>query len=208
MLAATRPDRWTHVRVRLALYLQHDRALTAPRWRHDRHEPAAPDSTHRRRLGALAALGLGLFLGLTLIPVPLTGQVGDFLRGGLWQTLGIGALALPVLGIALALAGFDRLGSLDMKRAALLIIGPRPAGSLPPRDAGPGHRRRPRTIAVEHARSPGGLAPGLLRRVHAELRRRRRRGDPRLPGAVGPHPGDARVASAAAAGEGRDRRRP
>ena len=82
-----------------------------------------PDSTHRRRLGALAALGLGLFLGLTLIPFPLTGQVGDFLRGGLWHTLGIGALALPVLGVALALAGFDRLGSLDMKRAALLISG-------------------------------------------------------------------------------------
>jgi len=82
-----------------------------------------PDSTHRRRLGALAALGLGLFLGLTLIPFPLTGQVGDFLRGGLWSALGLGALALPVLGVALALAGFDRLGSLDMKRAALLITG-------------------------------------------------------------------------------------
>jgi S-DNA-T family DNA segregation ATPase FtsK/SpoIIIE len=86
-------------------------------------QQAAAESTHRRRLGALAALGLGLFLGLTLIPVPLTGQVGDFLRGGLWHALGIGALALPVLGIALALAGFDRLGSLDMKRAALLITG-------------------------------------------------------------------------------------
>ena len=82
-----------------------------------------PDSTHRRRLSALAALGLGLFLGLTLIPFPLTGQVGDFLRGGLWHALGLGALALPVLGIALALAGFDRLGALDMKRAALLITG-------------------------------------------------------------------------------------
>ncbi len=85
-------------------------------------QPGA-DSTHRRRLSALAALGLGLFLGLTLIPFPLTGQVGDFLRDGLWHTLGIGALALPVLGVALALAGFDRLGSLDMKRAALLITG-------------------------------------------------------------------------------------
>jgi hypothetical protein len=38
----------------------------------------AAESTHRRRLGALAALGLGLFLGLTLIPFPLTpGSIGS-----------------------------------------------------------------------------------------------------------------------------------
>lgn len=85
--------------------------------------PSAADSTHRRRLGALAALGLGLFLGLTLMPIPVTGQVGDFLGTQLWRMLGVGALSLPVLGVALALAGFDRLGLLDMKRAALLIVG-------------------------------------------------------------------------------------
>jgi S-DNA-T family DNA segregation ATPase FtsK/SpoIIIE len=35
----------------------------------------------------------------------------------------MGALGIPLLGIGLALAGFDRLGSLDMKRSAVLIIG-------------------------------------------------------------------------------------
>jgi S-DNA-T family DNA segregation ATPase FtsK/SpoIIIE len=37
--------------------------------------------------------------------------------------LGAGALGIPLLGIGLALAGFDRLGRLDMKRSAILIIG-------------------------------------------------------------------------------------
>jgi S-DNA-T family DNA segregation ATPase FtsK/SpoIIIE len=37
--------------------------------------------------------------------------------------LGAGALGIPLLGIGLALAGFDRLGKLDMKRSAILIIG-------------------------------------------------------------------------------------
>ena len=82
-----------------------------------------PEHTVRRRFGALAALALGLFLGLTLLPVALTGRVGSFLGERLWHMLGIGALALPILGVALALAGFDRLGRLDMKRVSLLISG-------------------------------------------------------------------------------------
>ena len=77
----------------------------------------------RRRLGAVTALVLGLFVGLTLLPVGITGPVGRSLGHGLWQMLGAGALGLPLLGVGLALAGFDRLGSLDMKRAAVLIIG-------------------------------------------------------------------------------------
>ncbi|HET8649452.1 MAG TPA: DNA translocase FtsK [Gemmatimonadales bacterium] len=80
-----------------------------------------PDS--RRRLGAIAALAVGCFLGLTLLPVPVTGPVGHSLGHLLWQVFGAGALGLPVLGIGLALAGFDRLPRLDMKRAALLIAG-------------------------------------------------------------------------------------
>ena len=77
----------------------------------------------RRRLGAVTALVLGLFVGLTLLPVGITGPVGRSLGHGLWQILGAGALGIPLLGVGLALAGFDRLGSLDMKRSAVLIIG-------------------------------------------------------------------------------------
>ena len=77
----------------------------------------------RRRLAAIAALVLGLFVGLTLLPMNVTGPVGRFLGHGLWQLLGAGALGIPLLGVGLALAGFDRLPRLDMKRAAILSIG-------------------------------------------------------------------------------------
>ncbi|HEU4680398.1 MAG TPA: DNA translocase FtsK [Gemmatimonadales bacterium] len=76
-----------------------------------------------RRLGAITALVAGLFVGLTLLPIPATGPVGHSIGHGLWQMLGAGALGLPLLGIGLALAGFDRLGKLDMKRSAILIAG-------------------------------------------------------------------------------------
>src|SRR4051794_26540047 len=77
----------------------------------------------RRRLGALTAMVLGLFVGLTLLPIPITGPVGRYIGHELWQILGAGALGIPLLGAGLALAGFDRLGNLDMKRSAVLIVG-------------------------------------------------------------------------------------
>ncbi|HEX7336774.1 MAG TPA: DNA translocase FtsK [Gemmatimonadales bacterium] len=77
----------------------------------------------RRRLGAITALVLGLFVGLTLLPLPLTGSVGKYIGHGLWQVFGAGAVGFPLLGIGVALAGFDRLGKLDMKRSAILVIG-------------------------------------------------------------------------------------
>jgi S-DNA-T family DNA segregation ATPase FtsK/SpoIIIE len=77
----------------------------------------------RRRFGAVTALVLGLFLGLTLLPISITGPVGREIGHGLWQILGAGALGIPLLGVGLALAGFDRLGTLDMKRSAVLIVG-------------------------------------------------------------------------------------
>jgi S-DNA-T family DNA segregation ATPase FtsK/SpoIIIE len=77
----------------------------------------------RRRLGAITALVLGLFVGLTLLPLPITGPVGRTIGHGLWQILGAGALGIPLLGVGLAMAGFDRLGKLDMKRSAILITG-------------------------------------------------------------------------------------
>jgi DNA segregation ATPase FtsK/SpoIIIE, S-DNA-T family len=77
----------------------------------------------RRRFGAITALVIGLFVGLTLLPLPLTGPIGHSLGQMLWRVLGAGALGIPILGIGLALAGFERLGTLDMKRSAFLIIG-------------------------------------------------------------------------------------
>ena len=78
---------------------------------------------NQRRLGAISALVLGLFLGLALIPAVPTGAIGQWLGAGIRNALGVGALGFPLLGIALALAGFDRLPRLDMKRAAILVGG-------------------------------------------------------------------------------------
>jgi S-DNA-T family DNA segregation ATPase FtsK/SpoIIIE len=80
-------------------------------------------SDSRRRLGAITALVAGLFVGLTLLPFPVTGPIGHSLGQALWRVLGAGALGIPLLGMGLALAGFERLGTLDMKRSAFLIVG-------------------------------------------------------------------------------------
>jgi S-DNA-T family DNA segregation ATPase FtsK/SpoIIIE len=77
----------------------------------------------RRRFAAVAALVLGVFLGLTLIPSVPTGPLGHGLGTFLWWTLGAGAVGLPLLGLGLALAGFDRVGRLDMKRVGALLGG-------------------------------------------------------------------------------------
>lgn len=77
----------------------------------------------RRRLSAITALVAGLFVGLTLLPFPLTGPIGHSIGETLWGWLGAGALGIPLLGVGLALAGFERLGTLDMKRSAFLIVG-------------------------------------------------------------------------------------
>ncbi|HET9293512.1 MAG TPA: DNA translocase FtsK [Gemmatimonadales bacterium] len=77
----------------------------------------------RRRLGAVTALVLGLFAALTLFPGSLTGPIGNSLGAGLWHWLGLGAVGVPLLGLGLALAGFERLPGLDMKRVAVLMAG-------------------------------------------------------------------------------------
>ncbi len=77
----------------------------------------------RRKLLAISALVLGLFLGLSLLPAGFTGPLGGWLGRGLWRLLGIGAVGLPLLGIGLALAGLGRLGALDMRRVGWLVVG-------------------------------------------------------------------------------------
>ncbi len=118
----------------------------------------------RRRLGAVTALVLGAFAGLSLLPVPLTGPLGHALGGFLWATLGVGALAVPLLGAGLALAGFDRLPGLDMKRVAILMAG---LGVVAPYVVGVLSRVTPDDLVPDVAgRAVGarltGLLPGFL----------------------------------------------
>ena len=74
----------------------------------------------RQELIGIGALVLGLFLGLTLLRLPITGSWGDHIGSLLWQLLGVGALLLPLLGLVWALAAFGRLGTLSAGRAAAL----------------------------------------------------------------------------------------
>jgi S-DNA-T family DNA segregation ATPase FtsK/SpoIIIE len=78
---------------------------------------------HGRRFAAVVALVIGAFLAITLLPVNVTGPLGTAVGPGLWRMLGLGAIGAPLLGILIGLAGFDRLPRLDMKRAAILVIG-------------------------------------------------------------------------------------
>ncbi len=77
----------------------------------------------RQELIGIAALLVGLFLGLTLLPVALTGSWGRTIGGALWQMFGLGAVVVPILGVAWALAAFERLGALSWGRAAFLGAG-------------------------------------------------------------------------------------
>ncbi len=77
----------------------------------------------RHELIGIGALAIGLFLGLTLLRLPITGSWGNQIGSRLWRVLGVGSVLLPVLGIGWALAAFERLGSLSAARAAALGAG-------------------------------------------------------------------------------------
>ncbi|HET7250006.1 MAG TPA: hypothetical protein VFI79_09175, partial [Gemmatimonadales bacterium] len=77
----------------------------------------------RQELVGIGALAVGLFLGFTLLRLPITGSWGDRIGSLLWRVLGIGSVLLPLLGIGWALAAFERLGTLSAARAAALGAG-------------------------------------------------------------------------------------
>src|SRR5204863_6115277 len=77
----------------------------------------------RQELLGIGALAVGLFLGLTLLRLPITGSWGDRIGSQLWRVVGAGSVLVPVLGIGWALAAFERLGSLSAARAAVLGTG-------------------------------------------------------------------------------------
>jgi DNA segregation ATPase FtsK/SpoIIIE, S-DNA-T family len=78
---------------------------------------------HRQELIGVGALVMGLFFGLTLLRLPITGAWGDTIGSLLWKVLGVGSAVFPVLGIGWALAAFGRLGSLSGPRTACLGVG-------------------------------------------------------------------------------------
>lgn len=77
----------------------------------------------RREILAIAALLVGIFLLLSLLPIGITGPLGRTVGGVLWTYLGIGAALTPILFCTLALAGFRRLRMLDYRRAGVLFGG-------------------------------------------------------------------------------------
>jgi S-DNA-T family DNA segregation ATPase FtsK/SpoIIIE len=77
----------------------------------------------RQELIGIGALVVGLFLGLTLLRLPITGSWGDRIGSLLWRSLGAGSALVPLLGIGWALAAFERLGRLSWGRTAALGAG-------------------------------------------------------------------------------------
>ena len=77
----------------------------------------------RRELVGIIALAVGLFLGLTLLPTPVTGSVGQATGVLMLKIWGVGAWLVPVLGVGWALAAFGRLGAFSVRGAAMLGLG-------------------------------------------------------------------------------------
>jgi len=115
----------------------------------------------RQELIGIGALVIGLFLGLTLLRLSVTGSWGEQLGSRLWRLLGAGSLLLPVLGIGWALAAFERLGSLSPARAAALGAG---LVALLPYGIGTvtGARFPAEYAAWSHTQKLVGLVPALL----------------------------------------------
>ncbi|MEE8192723.1 MAG: DNA translocase FtsK [Gemmatimonadales bacterium] len=77
---------------------------------------------HRQELLAIVSLLVGVFVGLTLLPIDITGAAGRVIGRFLWISLGAGAAFLPVFALGLSLAAFGRL-SIDLSRVAVLLGG-------------------------------------------------------------------------------------
>jgi len=75
---------------------------------------------HRQELAALAALLLGAFVALSLLPFDFTGPVGRAIGRFLWQWLGAGAVVIPLASLAWGLSASGRLGGIEPARVALL----------------------------------------------------------------------------------------
>ncbi len=81
-------------------------------------------STERRQeLLAIVALLVGLFVGLALLPLGVTGPVGRFVGHGLREWVGAGSVVFPIFGVLAALVGFGWLRGISLSRLAILSAG-------------------------------------------------------------------------------------
>ena len=77
----------------------------------------------RRELAAILSLAVGVFLGLSLLPISLTGPIGRVAGSLLWKALGLGSLLLPALLLIVGIIRFGWLSGLDDRRIAILMGG-------------------------------------------------------------------------------------
>ena len=78
---------------------------------------------HRQELFAIVALLVGLFVGLALVPLELTGPVGRGLGRVLRAGLGAGSAFVPLFGVAAGLIGFGWLRRVQLARLAVFCAG-------------------------------------------------------------------------------------
>lgn len=77
----------------------------------------------RRELAAILSLAAGVFLGLSLLPISLTGPLGRVVGAHLWKYLGLGSLLLPAMLLIVGIIRFGWLPGLDARRIAILMGG-------------------------------------------------------------------------------------
>src|SRR5213080_4119281 len=123
----------------------------------------------RQELVVIGALVVGLFLGLTLLRLPITGSWGERIGSLLWRVFGAGSVLLPVLGIGWALAAFERLGTLSAGRAAalgggLVVLLPYGIGTVTGAGFGPDYRTWGPTVKLVGV-LPAALAHGVHQAV-------------------------------------------
>src|SRR5256884_1032337 len=126
-------------------------------------------SKARQELVGIGALVVGLFLGLTLLRLPITGSWGERIGSLLWRVFGAGSVLLPVLGIGWALAAFERLGTLSAGRAAalgggLVVLLPYGIGTVTGAGFGPDYRTWGPTAKLVGV-LPAALAHGVHQTV-------------------------------------------
>src|SRR5207237_8527301 len=90
---------------------------------HLRGPPHHMNAKARQELVGIGALVIGLFLGLTLLRLPITGSWGDRIGSLLWRALGAGSAVLPLVGMGWAAAAVERLGTLSAAPAAARGVG-------------------------------------------------------------------------------------